>query len=384
MGDIQPIIDNASKQYADTIKQYQWSLLPDSQLHAAKMALTKSKYIMDVAANNPESVFNALYQAAVLGLDLTEGKRQAWLIPRKLGKDPKTNKDVYGIVLQPGYKGVEAIHQRMEVINRCEITVVFENDKFEWSGKAADIPDHQAANSDGNIDWFADEIGRGRAKGAFIVTHYPDGAHQTVLESIHNIYEKHRNRSDAWKVYQAKLKKKEYAYPPPWASDENEMIKKTMVFIASKQWPACTQNQEVNSQILETLHTIDVSDYSPNYTPEQKQAFYDMIDARDGLGLYLFDRYVGMEVSAWLWLDLSGSIPRGQKAKQMGQMRDESGNGVVMLENIKQALIDQDMTMLYENMDGITEMGKKLLTKQLSAIEQISYKEMTQDLENNQ
>jgi len=364
MSNIQPIIENASQKYVDTIKQYQWDLLPDSQLHAAKMALTKNKYIMDIAVSDPEAVYNALQQAAVLGLDLTEGKRQGWLLPRK----NQFGKTV--ITLQPGYKGVEAIHQRMGVINRCEIRVVFEEDDFTWSGFSADIPDHKAK------DWFASQADRGRPKGAFIVTRFPDGSHQTVVTPISEIYEKHRNRSESWKAYQAKLKKDKNAFPPPWVTFEDEMIMKTMIYIASKQWPGYNQNHEVNSKILETLHTIDVSDYSPHYTQEHKKVFYEMVDARDGLGLYLFDRHVGMDVSVWLWLDLRGSIPRGQKDKRMSEIRGDSGDGVVMLENIKQALSEQDIGLLHENLDGITPMGEKLLIKQLNAAEQVSYKEM--------
>lgn len=367
MSDIKPILDKASQNYVDTVKQYQWNLLPDSQLQAAGIQLSRSPYIMKVATENPESVFNALYQAAVLGLDLTEGKRQAWLIPRKIDKG-KT-----GIVLQPGYKGVEAIHQRMGVIKRCEIALKYENDTFVWTGKANDIPELQG-------DWF-NSASRGELEGAYIVTHYPDGTHQTIVESLTKIKEKHRDRSESYKVYIAKKNKGEWAHEPPWISDEEEMVKKTMVFIASKQWPSYDQNQETNSKILETLNSIEVSDYSPNYTPEQKAIFYELLDARDGLGLELFRQHVGAETDIHLWLGVRSSIPRGEKDKTMGQIQDECGDGGQLFDDIRQALAEEDIGLLYESLEGSTSRTKEHLYRRLSAAEQLTYTKMTTSLE---
>ena len=73
---IDNMITKSAGQFVSTISQYKWDIMPDSQLQAAKVALTKNDYIMQVAAKNPGSVHDSLMQAAILGVDLTEGKRQ--------------------------------------------------------------------------------------------------------------------------------------------------------------------------------------------------------------------------------------------------------------------------------------------------------------------
>jgi len=80
---VNEIVDFSAEQFVSTIAGYKWDILPDSQLHAAKLALTKSDYMMKIAADNPGAVHDALMKSAILGLDLTEGKRQGWLLPRK-------------------------------------------------------------------------------------------------------------------------------------------------------------------------------------------------------------------------------------------------------------------------------------------------------------
>ena len=188
---VENAITGAAGQFVSTISQYKWELVPDSQIHAAKQALTKSDYIMKIAAGNVEAVHNALVQSAVLGLDLTEGKRQGWLLPRK----NQCGKTV--IHLQVGYKGVEAIHQRMGVIDRLVIRVVRKNEKFEWDGDDSEKPRHKA-------DWFADEKTRGEISGAYAITYYPDGSINVVTAPITDIFEKHRDRSESYKSYKAR------------------------------------------------------------------------------------------------------------------------------------------------------------------------------------
>lgn len=167
-------VTGAAGQFVSTLSQYKWDLLPDSQLHAAKQALTKSDYIMKIAAGDANAVHGALVQSAILGLDLTEGKRQGWLLPRK-NQNGKTV-----IQLQVGYKGVEAIHQRMGVIDRLVIRVVRKNDTFEWSGDDAEKPKHDA-------EWFASDDVRGEISGAFAITYFPDGSINVTTAPITDI-----------------------------------------------------------------------------------------------------------------------------------------------------------------------------------------------------
>lgn len=349
---IDSIIDNTAEQFVSTLAQYKWHLLPDAQLQAAKQALTRSDYIEKIACQDKDAVHAALINAAILGLDLTEGKRQGWLLPRK-NQQGKTV-----IVLQVGYKGVEAIHQRMGVIDRLSIRVTREKDEFTWSGDDQEKPIHKA-------DWMASNEDRGNPTGAFAITYYPDGTYGVTVTPIETIYSKHRDRSDAWKGYQKKLKEGKYAFPPPWVSDEKSMIEKTMAYIASKQWPANIRDNEVASKILETLHEVDTTDYSLQYTAEQRDRFKELLDAEDSLGMFLFENYVGIEVFSALWKIVIDAVPRGGKGKKREELGKWTQYGWELFHNVKDSIANDDLGLLHESMEGITDTTKHLLMKKL-------------------
>lgn len=353
---VDSLIQESEQQFGATVAQYKWPILPANQLQAAKAALTKSEYLMKIATGDPEAVHDALIKAAVLGLDLTEGKRQGWLVPRKINRsnpgDKEKKKTV--ITLQTGYKGVEAIHQRMKVIDRVSIRVVYEGDSFEWSGDDAEKPKHDA-------DWFGD---RGGYKGAFAVTYFPDKSIQVCVASIKEIYEKHRDVSDSWKSYVAAQKEGKKSFPPVWLTHEKAMIEKTMVFIASKQWPASNRNDEVASHILETLHQVDTADYSiyrNRYTPQQKEQYDNLIENNDGLGLFLLERSIDSQLQS----DLFNSFPKGQKTAMKDKVRSLSSQGAELLAELKSALTAEDYGKFAETMDGCVDLTISLTRREI-------------------
>lgn len=363
---IDKTVTEAAAQFVSTISQYKWELVPDSQLLAAKQALMKNDYIMKIAADDPESVQTALVQAAVLGLDLTEGKRQGWLLPRK----NQFKKTV--IQLQVGYKGVEAIHQRMGVIDRLVIRTKRENDEFEWSGDDQEKPIHKA-------NWFASDESRGKISGAYAITYYPDKSINVVVASISSIFEKHRDRSESYKKYKKDTDAGNWAYEPPWVSDEQSMVEKTMAYIAAKQWPANIRDEDRASKILETLHETDVADYSYGYTQEQKEYFYRFIDEKDALGMYLFGKHVLTEVYIALYQGLIASIPRGGKGKRREEHEEFMQQGDDTFHNILSAISSRDIGLLVENIEGMLVITEKLLLKKLDPKDQDEYKSMMED-----
>ena len=346
-------ISRISEKFVNTVSQYKWSLIPETQLHAAKKALMKSDYMMKIAASSPEAVQDALVQSAILGLDLTEGKRQGWLLPRKA----QNGKTV--IQLQVGYKGVEAIHQRMGVIDRLVIRVVRENDSFEWSGDDQEKPVH-------NADWFATEEIRGQITGAYAITYYPDGSLNVTVTAISYIFEKHRDRSESYKSYKKKKDAGQSAYPPPWVSDEQSMIEKTMAYIAAKQWPANIRDEGTASKILETLHETDVSDYAYEYTSGQRDAFFNFIENKDALGMYLFAKRVDIGVYSALTKALKNTIPRGGKIARAQEQDDFKESGHDIFFHLTQALDDDDKGLVLECIEGVTDVTLKLIRKELS------------------
>lgn len=362
------LITEASSKYVSTITQYKWDLIPDSQLQAAKQALTKSDYIMKIACGDVVAVHDALIKSAILGLDLTEGKRQGWLLPRKSQKKDSKGNYITNIHLQVGYKGIEAIHQRMGVIDRLSIRLVRENDVFEWSGDDKEKPKHEA-------DWFAKEEERGEPKGAFAVTYYPDGSINVTVASISEIYKNHRDRSDSWKSYQAKIKEGKYAYPPPWVTDEKSMIEKTMAFIASKQWPANIRDEGTSSKILQTLHEIDSSDYSI-YSLEQKEVFYEIINANDSLGMYLFSKRVDLEI----YTSLFNTFPKGQKTTEKAKVREMEITGSKQMTAIMEAIEENDAGSLHENIEGCLDITIKLILAKLDDSQKIIFNELREHI----
>jgi phage RecT family recombinase len=351
---VENAVTEAAGQFASTLSQYKWDLLPDSQLYAAKQALTKSDYIMKIAAGDPSAVHSSLVQSAILGLDLTEGKRQGWLLPRK-NQNGKTV-----IHLQVGYKGVEAIHQRMGVIDRLVIRVVRENDEFEWSGDDAEKPRHEAKPS-----WFANDEERGKISGAFAITYFPDGSINVVTAPITDIFEKHRDRSESYKSYKAKTDKGEWAYEPPWVSDEKSMVEKTMAYIAAKQWPANIRDEGQSSKILETLHETDIADYNYTYTQDQKDAFNDFVENKDSLGMYLFTKRVDTEVYLALFMNLKKSFPKGQKVKLKNEFNEFVQTGGNQFFEVVRGIEDFDSALIQENIEGCPEITLKLLKSML-------------------
>lgn len=367
---VDEVISGASSQFVSTLTQYKWDLIPDSQLHAAKQALTKSDYIMKIACGNPGAVHEALINSAILGLDLTNGKRQGWLLPRK-NQQGKTV-----IQLQVGYKGVEAIHQRMGVIDRLVIRVVRENDEFEWSGDDQEKPNHKA-------NWFDSDEKRGKPKGVFSITYFPDKSIHVMAASINEVYEKHRDRSDSWKTYVRKQKEGGYNHPPPWVTDEKSMIEKTMAYIASKQWPANIRDDIASSKILETLHDTDIKDYQTAYTVEQESAFFDFVKERDELGLYLFTQRVGAETYSNLMSKLKSTFPKGQKMKMSKDHNELVAVGRDIWLKIIEALDCGDCGLLSENIDNISNITKKLLISNLSTTQKNEYEILITEMGND-
>ena len=355
---IEKVMVDAKSALTSTIQQYQWELIPESQLHAAKAALTKSDYIMKIAAGDPMAVHDAMIKGGILGVDLTESKRQAYLLPRKNA----AGKTV--VVLQVGYKGVEAIHQRMGVIDRLIIRVVRENDEFDWSGDDAEKPTH-------NANWFDSDETRGKIIGAYSVTYFPDKSIHVMTAPISEIYEKHRDISDSWKQYAKKKEAGEWVFPSPWASHEKAMIEKTMAYIASKQWPANIRNAETSSKIIETLQEVDTADYTEafvKYSPADKAIFDKLLEANDCLGMQLFSNTFGENIDSWA--GLQNSFQRGEKVKGKTKVAEMCKIGFEMAENIYSALENDDANLFIENIDDCLKGTRGMLWKTLTPEQQ--------------
>lgn len=171
----------------------------------AVQILEGNSYALSIAQRNRQSVVNAVVNLAAIGLSLNPAKKQAYLVPRKTG-----------IVLEISYMGLIELAVASGSVRWVKAEVVRQSDQFALNGY--DKPPTHSFNPFGGD--------RGPVVGVYCVAKTADGDYLTEVMALDEVYAI-RDRSEAWK----KDKK------GPWATDENEMIRKTVVKRASKYWP---------------------------------------------------------------------------------------------------------------------------------------------------
>ncbi|MBQ5963180.1 recombinase RecT [Massilia sp. ZL223] len=172
--------------------------------------LQKNDYTLGVAMKNKQSVINAVTNVAAIGISLNPARKQAYLVPRD-GQ----------ICLDISYIGLLDLAVASGSILWGQAEIVRENDGFSLNGFDKP-PTH-------NFNPFGKD--RGPIIGAYVVVKTHSGDYLTTTMSIDEIYAI-RDRSEGWKAFYAKKIKS-----TPWASDEGEMIKKTVIKRAYKLWP---------------------------------------------------------------------------------------------------------------------------------------------------
>lgn len=175
----------------------------------AVQVITGNDYAMKIAAENRQSLINAVTNIAAIGISLNPAKRQAYLVPRD-GK----------ICLDISYLGLLDLAIQSGSVMWGKSELVYEADRFELNG--FDKPPTHARNP------FAKD--RGAIVGVYVVVKTRDGDYLTDCMSIDEVFEI-RDRTSAWKAWISKQRK------CPWVTDEGEMIKKTVIKRAYKMWP---------------------------------------------------------------------------------------------------------------------------------------------------
>lgn len=175
--------------------------------------LQGNDYLASVAMSNQTSFERAIINVAAIGLTLNPAHGLAYLIPRKKK-----------VILDISYKGKIALAVEIGSIKWCMAELVYEKDIFKPKG-AGLRPIH-------DYDPFLDD--RGRVRGGYAIAKTNSNELIITYMSIKEIY-LIRQRSEAW------LSGKQN----PWKTDENEMIKKTLIRRNSKLWPfTSTHNRE--------------------------------------------------------------------------------------------------------------------------------------------
>lgn len=170
----------------------------------ALQALQDNDFLASTAMKNQDSFKRAIINVAAIGLSLNPIKKLAYLIPRK-GK----------VCLDISYIGLVTLAVDEKSIKWAQAEIVRENDHFVFNG-IGEKPDHE-------FKPFSED--RGKIIGAYCVAKTNQDEFITIQMSIKQIYEI-RNRSESFKSGSG-----------PWKTDEEEMIKKTVIRRAYKSWP---------------------------------------------------------------------------------------------------------------------------------------------------
>jgi len=170
----------------------------------AIQVLGNNDFALKIAANNRQSVVNAVKNIAAIGISLNPAKKQAYLVPRG-----------GAICLDISYMGLMDLAMATGSIKWAQAEIVRAGDGFS-RGRFDQAPVH-------TFNPFAKD--RGEIIGVYVVVKTADGDYLTHTMEISEVYDI-RNRSEAWKRNSG-----------PWKTDPAEMIKKTCVKQAYKYWP---------------------------------------------------------------------------------------------------------------------------------------------------
>ena len=222
----------------------------DREAQFVSQLLDSNEYLSSVAMRNKNSIIAAVNNVAAIGISLNPAQKLAYLVPRKVNK-------MQAVCLDISYMGVMHIAQTSGAIKWGQAEIVRENDSFELTG--IDQPPKHHFNP------FNRE--RGAIIGCYVVVKTDTNDYLTHSMPIDEIFAI-RDRSESWKSRQAKINDGEKYIPQsPWASDEGEMIKKTVVKQASKYWP----RRERLDNAVHYLHDVSHEgiDFEKDITPKK-------------------------------------------------------------------------------------------------------------------
>lgn len=185
----------------------------------AIQVLEANSFALSIAQRSRQSVVNAVTNVAAIGLSLNPATKLAYLVPRKTG-----------IVLEISYMGLVKLATDSGAVRWVKAELVYEQDQFTIDGYGKP-PTH-------SYNPFAKD--RGALVGVYCVAKTSDGDYLTDVMGIEDVYAI-RDRSEAWKN----------GRKGPWATDEGEMVKKTIIKRAQKLWP----HSERMAQAIHLLNT---------------------------------------------------------------------------------------------------------------------------------
>lgn len=266
-----------------------------------------TEYSTKVALGNKQSVIDAVTNVAAIGLSLNPAKKQAYLVPRG-GK----------ICLDISYMGLIDLAIATGSILWAQCVVVYENDEFTLQG--FDQPPIHKFNP------FSTQ--RGNKIGAYACVKTPSGDYLTHAMSLVDVLAI-RDRSESWKGGKA----------TPWKSDENEMIKKTVIKQAYKYWPKTSEafKQALHYLNVEAGEGLEAINNQPvrRGAPQPVAIEIDYVEQARLIGLLELSANNGVEAfrASWAALEASQRVVVGTAEKDRIKTLADAKNKPVTIEH---------------------------------------------------
>jgi recombination protein RecT len=215
----------------------------------ALQILGDSEYLANIAMGNPDSLKKAIINVAAVGLSLSPVTKLAYLVPRKKS-----------ICLDISYRGYIQLATESGAIKWAAAEVVREKDEYIFQGVNRE-PIHR-------FNPFSD---RGNLVGCYCLAKTHDGEFILTQMSGDEVLSI-RDRSESWKAYV-----KDAGKLCPWVTDETEMVKKTVIRRAHKNWPMGDTRARLD-QAIDVSNEVDPIDLNPIQIQAPKDAREESLD----------------------------------------------------------------------------------------------------------
>ena len=228
-------IQAQAKKFIELAKSHK-AVAFEQEASFAIQALKANAFLAKTAAENPDSLINAIHNIASVGLSLNPALKHAYLVPRN-GR----------ICLDFGYKGLVHLALETGAVLYVQAELVYQKDKFSLKSRGEE-PLHER-------DPFNPD--RGEVRGAYAIAKTSSGEFLVDTMTSREILAI-RDRTESYKAVVAGKTKS-----CPWTTDESEMMKKTVIRRASKLWPMTNAGRfEKAMQVQDEIEPIDVTPIS--------------------------------------------------------------------------------------------------------------------------
>jgi len=193
---------NDNRVKGEIMKALPKHMTADKLIRVAMTSIQRNQKLMDCSQ---QSLLGCIMTAAALGLEPDPFLGQAYFVPYW-----NTKKSCYEAQFMPGYRGYIALARRTGEVQTVSAQVVYERDFFTLQYGLTEKLDHIPVDGD-----------RGNIKGAYVIFRYKDGSYSFDYMTYSDIKEIAKRS----KTYDEEKKE----WTGPWATDEGEMCKKTVI-----------------------------------------------------------------------------------------------------------------------------------------------------------